>query len=201
MLTIGLTGGIGSGKSTIARVINTLGYPVYISDRRASALMDHNEPLREALIRQFGSDIYLPSGPLDRQRLASIVFHDKTALTRVNQIVHPAVLADFEAWGREQHADLLFFESAILFEAHLNTRFDAIIVVTADLETRLGRVMGRDRTSREKVLDRVRNQMPDEEKCLLADYVICNNDRDRLLPQVLHIIEQVKTHASYGKIR
>lgn len=191
MLKIGLTGGIGSGKSTIAKIIEILGYPVYISDLRAAWLMNWDLEVREALTSYFGDEIYLPGGRLNRQRLASIIFNDKNAITEVNRIVHPAVTQDFLEWCGEQKKDILFFESAILFESKLEGLFDYIISISADMETRIKRVVERDATNREKVIERINNQMPDSEKLSKSDFVIYNNDDDQIVKQILAIIHQL----------
>lgn len=191
MLKIGLTGGIGSGKSTIAKIIETLGYPVYISDLRAAWLMNWDLEVREALTSYFGDEIYLPEGRLNRQRFASIIFNDKNAIAEVNRIVHPAVTQDFLEWCGEQKKDILFFESAILFESKLEGLFDYIISISADMETRIKRVIERDTTNREKVIERINNQMPDSEKLSKSDFVIYNNDEDQIVKQILAIIHQL----------
>lgn len=191
MLKIGLTGGIGSGKSTIAKIIETLGYPVYISDRRASILINQNQDIRKALTQRFGNNIYLPEGGLDKQRLASIIFNDKNAIREVNHIVHPIVTLDFLDWCEMQKKEILFFESAILFEAKLESLFDYIISISTDMETRIKRVIARDATNREKVIERINNQMPDSEKLAKSDFVIYNNDEDQIVKQILDIIIQL----------
>lgn len=191
MLKIGLTGGIGSGKSTIAKIIETLGYPVYISDRRASILINQNQDIRKALTQRFGNNIYLPEGGLDKQQLASIIFNDKNAIREVNHIVHPIVTLDFIDWCEMQKKEILFFESAILFEAKLESLFDYIISISTDMETRIKRVIVRDATNREKVIERINNQMPDSDKLAKSDFVIYNNDEDQIVKQILDIIIQL----------
>ena len=191
MLKIGLTGGIGSGKSTIAKIIETLGYPVYISDSKASELINRDEEIKKHLTELFGKDIYQPDGYLDKKRLATIIFNDKEAIKQVNGIVHPAVTRDFMEWCSAQRRPLLFFESAILFEAKLENLFDYIILITTDLETRVERVISRDSTTREKVIERINNQMPDEIKQTKSDFVIYNNNDDKVIKQILSIIHQL----------
>ena len=175
MLKIGLTGGIGSGKSTIAKIIETLGYPVYISDSKASELINRDQ-----------SD-----GNLDKKRLATIIFNDKEVIKQVNGIVHPAVTRDFITWCSAQRRPFLFFESAILFEAKLENLFDYIILISTDLETRVERVISRDATTREKVIERINNQMPDEIKQSKSNFVIYNNNDDKVIKQILSIIHQL----------
>lgn len=192
MLKIGLTGGIGSGKSTIARVIKTLGYPVYTSDRRAAELTNNHVAIREGLIRLFGAHIYQADRKLNKQALASIIFQNKQALQQVNSIVHPIVSADFDRWCQQQTSTLVFFESAILFESNLSHLFDRIITVSAPEETRLERVIRRDHTSKEKVIERMHNQLSDAERERMADYVIHNDDRQQVLTQILQMINHLK---------
>ena len=191
MLKIGLTGGIGSGKSTIAKIIETLGYPVYISDSKASELINRDEEIKKHLTELLGKDIYQSDGNLDKKRLATIIFNDKEVIKQVNGIVHPAVTRDFMEWCSAQRRPLLFFESAILFEAKLENLFDYIILITTDLETRVERVISRDATTREKVIERINNQMPDEIKQTKSDFVIYNNNDDKVIKQILSIIHQL----------
>lgn len=191
MLQIGLTGGIGSGKTTIAKIIKTLGYPVYISDQRASDLINHTPEIKQNLKKRFGESIYLPNGELDKKQFATLLFQDKNSIEEVNQIVHPIVVKDFKNWCTEQRTPLLFFESAILFEAKLENLFDYIISISTDMETRIERVMTRDRTSREKVIERINYQMPDAIKSSRSDFVIHNNDGDMVVMQILDIINKL----------
>ena len=184
MLKIGLTGGIGSGKSTIAKIIATLGYPVYISDFKASELINRDEEIKKHLIELFGKDIYQPDGNLNKKRLAGTIFNDKEAIKQVNGIVHPAVTRDFMEWCSAQRRPLLF-------EAKLENLFDYIILITTDLETRVERVISRDSTTREKVIERVNNQMSDEIKQTKSDFVIYNNNDDKVIKQILSIIHQL----------
>ena len=179
MLKIGLTGGIGSGKSTIAKIIETLGYPVYISDSKASELINRDEEIKKHLTELLGKDIYQSDGNLDKKRLATIIFNDKEVIKQVNGIVHPAVTRDFITWCSAQRRPFLFFESAILFEAKLENLFDYIILISTDA------------TTREKVIERINNQMPDEIKQSKSNFVIYNNNDDKVIKQILSIIHQL----------
>lgn len=190
-LKIGLTGGIGSGKTTIACIFEKLGYPVYISDSRASWLTNHNEKIRRELIRHFGEQIYTREGILNKKNMADLIFKDKSALAKVNSIVHPEVLDDFIEWSRQQHAPFILFESAILFESGLSQHFDLIINVTASQETRIRRIIKRDDTTPEKVMERINNQYSDEERCRKSDFIINTDDDRMLLQQVLDIAGQL----------
>lgn len=172
MMKIGLTGGIGSGKTTVAKAFNTLGFPTYIADTEATRLMNTSPEIKNSLIRLFGETIYQPDNILNKQQLATFIFNDTAKLQQVNHIVHPIVLQDFEYWCEKQNSPLVFFESAILFEAGLESFFDFIICVTAAYQTRIERVMKRDRISEEKVTERIRNQAQEEEKCKKADFII-----------------------------
>ena len=192
MIKIGLTGGIGSGKTTVSHIFQALGYPVYISDTRASWLINHHDGIKRALISLFGKSIYLLTGKLDKKRLASLIFNDKERIEQVNKIVHPVVTEDFLEWSKAQNTPFLFFESAILFEAGLTSIFDYIITVTANRETRIQRAMKRDMVGREKIIERIDNQLPDAKKCLQSDFIIYNNDSDRLLEQIIEIVKKLK---------
>ena len=192
MKKIGLTGGIGSGKSTAAAVLKHLGYPVYISDKEASRLMDTDEGIRSGLIRRFGKDIYTEEGRLDKARLAGIIFHDKEKLQQTDSIVHPRVMEDFGNWASRQESSLVFFESAILFEAGLDRYFSALVCITASEQTRIERVMKRDHAAEGPVKARIRTQMDEKEKCSRADHVI-RNDRDSMIvPQILEMVKRME---------
>ncbi len=189
MMKIGLTGGIGSGKTTIAKALQNSGYPIYIADREASRLMNHAPEIRNALIRLFGENIYCPDHTLDKQQLAALIFNDTTRLQQVNCIVHPAVMQDFLVWCGKQQTALVFFESAILFEAGLTSYFDAVICVTATLQTRIERVMKRDQVSTEQVNERIHNQAADEEKQQQADFIIDTTDGKSWRNQITTLID------------
>ena len=188
MLKIGLTGGIGSGKTTVSGIIRELGYPVYHSEDAAARIVNEEPAVREALIEAFGTGYYNANGALDRPRLASLIFNDAEALARANAIIHPAVTEDFQRWCLSRDEPLVFFESAILFEAGLAGLFDAVITVVADEETRIERVMLRDRVPREKVMERLQHQSEHP-----SDFTIYNNRGDMLLEQLLQIIQTLAT--------
>lgn len=182
---IGVTGGIGSGKSTVCRMFAMLGVPVYDSDERAKWLMAHDGVLIERIKEAFGPEAYAGGEP-DRAFLASRVFGDKAALAKLNSLVHPAVMCDFDDWtARQSGSPYVILESAIIFEAGLKDRLDSVVVVSAPAELRLKRVEVRDNTCRTKVEARMANQMGDEERELLADYVIRNDERELVWEQVL----------------
>lgn len=191
MIKIGLTGGIGSGKTTVAHILEQEGYPVYISDRQASELINKNTEIRSALTGLFGTTLYSDDNNLDKKKLAEIIFNDKTALQKVNAIVHPVVLEDFRQWSLLQSGNLVFFESAILFEAGLEKNFDLIISVYASRQTRIQRVVDRDRVCPEEVIKRIENQMADDIKCQKSDFTIYTDRGLDLNQQIKDIIEQL----------
>lgn len=192
MKTIGVTGGIGSGKSTIARIIHLLGYPVYIADTEASRLMNENPVIRKQLTDRFGTSIYTSDGKLDKPLLASLIFKSPKALSEVNHIVHPVVIQDFQDWCSKQNNSLAFFESAILFEAGLNKYFEYIICVTAPRDLRIQRVKIRDQATTEQIHERMNNQMDDAEKCKRSDFVIHNDNLKPVIRQIQDIIAKIE---------
>ena len=179
MYKVGLTGGIGSGKSTVAELLNIRGVAIYDSDSRAKELMNGNEALREALIAAFGAECYTDAG-LNRAWLAERVFGNKAELERLNAIVHPAVMRDFAAWAEAQEGDYVVLESAILLEAGLEEHVDVVVAVMAPKDIRLERAMQRDGASREKIEERMRNQMSDDERTDRAKYAVVNIDIEEL---------------------
>lgn len=194
MQTVGLTGGIGAGKSTIARILQQLGYPVYIADKEATRLMNTDTHIVRELKKKFGDGLYGLSGILDKKKLAGLIFNDKTALLEVKAIVHPRVMEDFRQWAQRQRSPLVFFESAILFEAGLDAHFQHTICVTAPLSLRLHRVIRRDQTSAGKVEERMKNQMDDGRKCRKASFVIYNDENHKTLEQTLSLVNQLETN-------
>ncbi len=183
MKKIGLTGGIGSGKSTVAHILLAMGYPVYFSDDQAKYLTDNNETIRAGLITLLGEQIYV-NERLDRKALAAAIFSDDALRQKVNDLIHPIVREDFDHWVALQKHTLVFNEAAILFETGASERFDVMVLVTAPEEIRVKRVMQRDKCSREEVLGRIHNQWSDERKKELADVVLTNDDVHPLIEQV-----------------
>lgn len=171
---IGLTGGIGSGKSTVARMFNALGVPIYISDDEAKKLMESSKSIQHDLLALFGPSTYL-NGRLNRPFISSKVFKDKALLSKLNAIVHPKVAAHFKAWLSNQNSIYIIKEVAILFETNSQDNYDCIITVVAPLEKRLQRVVKRGDKSEESVRMIVSNQLPDAEKTERSDFVISNN--------------------------
>ncbi|MDF4202784.1 dephospho-CoA kinase [Maribacter sp. SA7] len=189
MIVIGLTGGIGSGKSTVAGMFNELGVPVYDSDQRAKYLMNNSELIHKQLVELLGEEAYV-DGRLNRSFIASKVFKDKELLQKLNGIVHPVVRQDFVDWTKEQDSPYVIQETALLFENRAQELYDKVILVTAPKEVRIARVLHRDESTREQVEARMSNQLDDETKLKLTNIVIENIDLDRTREKVL------KVHAS-----
>lgn len=190
MKKIGLTGGIGSGKSTVAHILLAMGYPVYFSDDRSKQLTQSHPEIRSGLTQLIGEHIYT-GNQLDRSALAMAIFSDDALRVKVNQIIHPIVRLDFDRWVEEQTNSLIFNEAAILFETGASERFDAMVLVTAPEELRVHRVMKRDMCSLEEVMNRMNHQWSDERKMKLADVVLVNDDVQPLIKQVEHMLTQL----------
>ncbi|MBK7138968.1 MAG: dephospho-CoA kinase [Bacteroidetes bacterium] len=187
MLRIGITGGIGSGKTTVCAIFSTLGIPIYNSDERAKKIMVENQSVVNKLKAQFGSTIYFEDGSINRVLLSQIVFNDKEQLTKLNEIVHPAVFEDMIKWYAEnQNHKYVLQEAAIMYESGSYKMLDKTILVYADQEIRIERVMKRDKVDRIAVLARMDKQMPESEKLKLADFVIYNNG-ESLIDQVMKL--------------
>ena len=187
MIKIGLTGGIGSGKSVISSLLEVLGIPVYIADTESKRLTQTSPAIREQLIALLGETIYCGE-EINKKRLASFIFNDAECLRKVNAIIHPEVSRDFLAWAARQTTPVCAIETAILFESGLDRHVDVSVMVYAPPELRIERVIARDGVSREEVIGRINSQLPDEEKKMYSDYVICNDDRQALIPQLSSII-------------
>ncbi len=194
MLHVGITGGIGSGKTTVCKIFETLGIPVYYADARAKWLMTNDPELGQGIKSLLGEEVFSPEGHLNRGWIAARVLANPELLTKLNGIVHPAVAVDGLNWQAAQTGvPYTLKEAALLFESG-NARFlDKIIVVTAPLEVRVARVMARDMASRETVLGWISKQMPEEEKVARADYVIQNDGNHLLIPQVMEIHRALTT--------
>ena len=187
MKRIGLTGGIGSGKSYIARVLEKMGYPVYYSDEQAKVLTDTHPEIRAGLISRFGTSIYSEE-TLNRKELAAHIFKSEPDRIFVNQLIHPVVRADFDRWCAEQHTALVFNEAAILFETGAYQQFDATVLVIAPHEIRMQRIMERDRCTVEQAEARMKSQWSDEQKIPLATVVITSNGELPLVSQIERVI-------------
>ena len=183
MISIGITGGLGSGKSVVARLLALQGIPVYIADDESKRLTAHSPLIRQPLTELFGDELYTDEG-LNKSLLASLIFSDAENLKRVNAIIHPVVSQDFQQWVQRQSGPYCALESAILYESGFDQLVDVRLMVYAPLELRLQRAMVRDRADRETLLARIRHQWPDEVKKERADFVIYNDDQQALIPQI-----------------
>jgi dephospho-CoA kinase len=190
MLKIGLTGGIGSGKTTVAHIFEVLGVPVYYADNAAKRLMNEDENLKEQIISYFGEKSYV-DGKLNRKYLSSEVFSDIEKTKRINAIIHPATIADTDKWMQKQTAPYAIKEAALIFEANAENHLDLIIGVKTPLALRIKRVMQRDNISEDDVQARIEKQMNEAEKMSRCDFVISNNEKDLLIPQVVALNEKL----------
>lgn len=193
MITLGLTGGIGSGKTTVTSIFKLLNIPIYIADVASKRLVATSPIIKNELIKLYGEDLFGKNG-LNKQMLAQIIFSDKEELDRVNKIIHPLVEKDFYEWRalqKQKKHKFVIHEAAILFESGFNKIVDKTILVYSPLELRIERCMKRDNISREEVLKRINNQWSDEKKLELCDFVIYNEDSQSLIKQVCHLIKNL----------
>ena len=193
MIKVGLTGGIGSGKTTVANYFIELGMPVYFADKEAKKLMNSSTKIKNKLINEFGENTY-KNGELNRKYLANIVFHNKSKLSIINGIVHPAVAKHFAKWVKKQKTKYVIQENAILFENNTASNFDYIITVTAPVDVKIDRIIKRDSTTKEDVLSRMNNQWDDIKKIEMSDFVINNIELSDTKKQI------AKLHKKLSKI-
>jgi len=186
MIKVGLTGGIGSGKTTVAKVFETLGIPVYYADDRTKYLMNTDETLKASIIQHFGNDTY-KNGELDRKYLAAIVFNNKEKLELLNSLTHPITIRDADKWMKQQTTPYTIKEAALLFESGAAQQLDYIIGVYAPQHIRVKRVVQRDNLAVEDVMKRISRQIDEEMKMKLCDFIITNNDHQLVIPQVLEL--------------
>jgi dephospho-CoA kinase len=184
MKVIGLTGGIGSGKSTVSRLLNKMGIPVYIADAESKRLTESSPAIREKLTGRFGANLYA-DGKLNKSLLASLIFENEANLRFVNSVIHPEVRIDFERWKSQQtQSPVLVIETAILFESGFSDLVDVSVTVAAPEALRIRRLKLREGWSQESINARIQSQLPEEEKIRRSDYVIYNDDQQALIPQV-----------------
>lgn len=194
MLRIGITGGIGSGKSTVAHVFEILGIPVYYADAEAKKMMNEDEELKEQIIHTFGAATY-EHGTLNRKLLASIVFADKTKLALLNSLVHPATIRHGKQWMDRQQTPYVIKEAALIFESGSQEYLDYVIGVSAPLHLRIQRAMQRDKVSREEIIDRMKHQINEEIKMRLCDFIIKNNEQELVIVQVMALDKKLRALA------
>lgn len=191
-LKLGVTGGIGSGKTSVCRVFNILGVPVFSADGEASEIMENDQRIISRINSIAGKNLYI-NGGLDRKELATIIFNDKTLLEEVNSLIHPVVFDHFKKWTLEQTAPYVIMEAAILFESGAAKYVDKVATVLAPVEQRIERIIQRNKLSRDQVMDRMRNQIDDETRIKLSDWVIHNSENDMIIPAILNIHKDILT--------
>lgn len=187
MVKLGITGGIGSGKSVVSRLLSVWNIPVYDTDSRSKEILSEDEGVKSSLSELLGDEIYA-GGVLDRALMASKIFNDKELLERANGIIHPAVIRDFERWCSAQKSSIVGCESAILLQGDLKGKLDYVLTVSCPEDVRIDRACSRDNSDRDAVQARVRNQMSDEERERLADFTVVNDGNSSLIMQVKLII-------------
>ena len=192
-LKVGITGGIGVGKSFCAKIFTNFGIPLYDADSRAKWLMTHDENVKKDIIKNFGDESYSEDGSLNRTHLSNIIFQEKGKAQIINQIVHPAVGMDLFQWFEKVDTHYGLYEAALMYESGSVGMLDKVIVVDAPLELRIDRTMNRDNISRDDVLARIQKQKPQEEKVSKADYVIENDGVTPLLKQIWEIHSELLT--------
>lgn len=191
MPIIGVTGGIGSGKTTVCKMFETLGIPVYYADEAAKRLMQNEAEVVAAIRELFGDNTYNKEGKLDKSYLAKQVFNDKSKLEKLNAIVHPATIRDSIAWAQKQSAPYVLKEAALLFESDAFHYVDKVIGVFAPVTLRIHRTIKRSNITKEEVLQRMENQINEEVKMRLCDFIIVNDGQHALIPQVLDLHKQL----------
>lgn len=192
-MKIGVTGGIGSGKTSVCKVFNVLGIPVFSADYDAKEIMDTNPDIIRSINFLTGTDLYL-EGSLDRSKLASLIFKDKFLLEKINLLIHPVVFDNFKTWVTKQVTPYVIMEAAILIESGASILVDRIVTVIAPVEERIERVIKRNKLSRDQVMDRIHNQITDESRLKISDYVISNSENDMIIPAILKIHEDILAH-------
>jgi dephospho-CoA kinase len=192
MIKVGITGGIGSGKTTVCKVFELLGVPVYYADIEAKQILDSNLEVKKNIINTFGNSVLNDEEKIDKKKLASLVFNNKENLEKLNSIVHPAVREHFENW-LQQHSTQKYIlkEAAILFESGSYKLVDKVIAVVAPLELKISRTMQRDKVTQAEVELRISNQLNDDEKIKRSQFVIYNDEQQLLIPQILNIHDQI----------
>ena len=190
MKKIGITGGIGSGKTYVASVFQSLGIPIFNTDIQAKKIMTSSEKLIKLVKEEFGNDIYKDSD-LNKEKLSSIVFSNSDKLQKLNSLVHPIVKEEFNNWCKKQTSPYVIKEAAILFESNSHLELDAVICVSAPLELRKTRLLKRDNYTEKEINNRIENQISQKEKEKRSDYIIVNAEKDLLLPQIIKIHEKL----------
>jgi len=190
-IVVGITGGIGSGKTFVCQILESMNYPVFYSDKEAKSILITDLEVRKQIVDLFGNDSYLKNNTLNREFLASKIFNDKELLIKINEIVHPAVRRHFNKWVTQQESNIVFNEAAIIFEIGNAEHYDSVVLVKASEETKIKRIQKRDNSSLKDIEKRMNNQWSDEKKTKLADFSIDNDDNVMLLPQINEILNRL----------
>lgn len=193
VIKLGITGGIGSGKTSVCRVFKVLRIPVFSADFEAKNIMDNDDSVKLRINSIAGKELYV-SGILDRAELASLIFNNKLLLDKVNSLIHPIVFENFRKWESKQDAPYVIMEAAILFESGAWEIVDKVATVVAPVDQRIERIMQRNNLTREQIIMRIKSQMDDEEKVKRSDYVIQNSEKDMIIPAILKIHEDLIMH-------
>lgn len=193
IIKLGITGGIGSGKTSVCRVFKVLGIPVFSADFEAKNIMDNDDSVKLRINSIAGKELYV-SGILDRAELASLIFNNKLLLDKVNSLIHPIVFENFRKWESKQDAPYVIMEAAILFESGAWEIVDKVATVVAPVDQRIERIVQRNNLTREQIIMRIKSQMDDEEKVKRSDYVIQNSEEDMIIPAILKIHEDLIMH-------
>ena len=190
-MRVGITGGIGSGKSLVGEVLQRMGFPLYSSDIRAKQLVESDLELRQRIVALLGAEAYTSQGCYNKPYVAQRVFANPNLLQQLNALIHPVVAIDFVQWASARPVRLVFLESAILFESHFDQMVDAVVAITAPDEVRIQRVMRRDGAVRQQVEQRMSAQMPTNEHCQRANFVIQNDGEHLLIPQIISVLNRL----------
>ncbi len=191
-IIVGITGGIGSGKSTVCRVFKLLGIQVFEADQVGKDLLNTNYKLKSKIIHLFGDEVYFPNGSINRKKLAGIIFNDEVQLAKVNALIHPEVKNEFLNWVEKQESPYVIHEAAILFESGFYEMMDFTILVTAPEQLRIARVMNRDGVSEIQIRERIAKQWSDEKKIKMATVVLKNDNNKLILPEIIEIDKKLR---------
>ena len=192
MVKIGITGGIGVGKSYVANILEKMGFPVFYSDQVAKELTSSNLKLIDLIKKEFGDDIYSSDNIIDNKRLSSLAFNDNKILKNLNSLIHPFVLNNFNTWCKNQKSKIVFKEAAILFESKSNIDLDRIICISANIKIRIDRIIKRDGRSEDEIMQIISRQMDQKEKEKLSDYVLYNDGQKSIVLQLTEILNKLE---------
>jgi len=197
MIKVGITGGIGSGKTTICNFFELLNIPVFTADTEAKRIIVTSTDIKKQLTYFLGDDIYFKDQTLNRKIIAKRIFHSPELLAKINAIVHPAVFKEFERWCLDKNSPYVLFEAAILFECGMYKKMDVNVLITATEEIRIKRVMARDNSNKEEVKNKIAKQWKEEKKEDYADCIIYNDNRELLIPQLLNLDKKLRNNESF----